>query len=96
MSIDFSGAYPDEVVPDPPIFISGTFDLTFSISKPFPSEAALKKTVPRVGMVVAWPYWREFVQSTASRMGLPGIMLNPVDPQNPKDFQTRRGKKKPE
>ena len=58
------------------LFITASFVLIYSASSlgEFTDEQieAFAKTS---GIYNAWPYWREFAQSTAARMGLPPVMV---------------------
>ena len=57
--------------------ISGTLSLRYSLD-----EGLLKDFDPDLvqqfaetnGIYNAWPYWRELLQNTASRLGLPGVI----------------------
>jgi len=49
------------------------------------------------GIYNAWPYWREFVQSTIARMGLPNLTIpvfRLVAPQNKDNKQIKASSKK--
>jgi preprotein translocase subunit SecB len=56
--------------------IEARFALTYSIgSQDNLSETNYEAFGQRNGVYNAWPYWREFVQSTTVRMGLPPLTL---------------------
>ncbi|MCX5644598.1 MAG: hypothetical protein NTZ17_07915 [Phycisphaerae bacterium] len=68
--------------------IGATFVLWYSIdSKEGLDDKALGSFATLNGTYNAWPYWREFVQSVTSRMGLPPLTI-PV-------FRLPRGPAKP-
>ncbi|MBW8041459.1 MAG: hypothetical protein FVQ85_15880 [Planctomycetes bacterium] len=49
------------------------------------------------GIYNAWPYWREFVQNTVTRMGLPSLSIpvfRIVEPPKEKTIRRKVGKKK--
>ncbi len=45
------------------------------------------------GVYNAWPYWREFVQNTAARMGLPPLTIPVFRLVKPKEISTKKRKK---
>jgi hypothetical protein len=56
--------------------ISATLILLYSIAKPeVLNPERLKLFGELNGAYNAWPYWREFVQSTGARMGLPQLIV---------------------
>ena len=56
--------------------IEATFALIYSVESLDEFEdASLIAFAWTNGVFNAWPYWREFVQSTVSRMGLPAITI---------------------
>ncbi|GJM43216.1 MAG: hypothetical protein DHS20C21_00580 [Gemmatimonadota bacterium] len=58
------------------IAIGARYELAYSLqADSAPSDEELKAFAAANGIFNAWPYWREFVQSTASRMGLPPVVL---------------------
>lgn len=62
--------------PDPIITIHATFELEYSIP---PGTALTSEELAAFAgtnaIFNAWPYWREFVQSTCVRMGHPPLLL---------------------
>jgi len=60
---------------DPAIQVRGSFGITIGIIKPFSSDAALEEALQRTCVLVVWPYWREFVNSMTTRMGLPPLPI---------------------
>jgi len=69
-------AFTESKTKKPVIFIDATFLLAYKIEnfegltqKGFEQFAKLN------GIYNAWPYWREFVQNTVTRMGLPSLSI---------------------
>lgn len=61
---------------DPPLSIGGTFGLRYSASSlDHLGDDQLRAFAQINGVFNAWPYWREFVQNSAARMGLPRLIL---------------------
>lgn len=67
---------------DPAILISATFVLVYRLKEAIPdmSDEQLVAFGQHQGMLNAWPYWREFVQSATSRMGLPPLKMPLIVP----------------
>ncbi len=64
---------------DSVLSVSATFVLVYTLdSFEGISERDLEAFSVTNGVFNAWPYWREFVQSTTSRMGIPGSITMPV------------------
>lgn len=60
---------------DPALFIHAVFVLVYSItSLEGIEDVNLGAFAATNGVYNAWPYWREFVQSTTVRMGLPAVV----------------------
>lgn len=76
-SFRFAMAYDtDESKEKPPVMVSATFGLLYAIEDVGSvSEEELNAFGEVNGIFNAWPYWRELLQSTLSRMGLPSITL---------------------
>jgi hypothetical protein len=56
--------------------LSAAFELTYKLDKKTDFPAAQLRAFSSVnGLYNAWPYWREFVQNTAARMGLPRLVV---------------------
>lgn len=56
--------------------IEASFAIHYSIQSSGDLEdASVKAFALTNGIFNAWPYWREYVQSTAARMGLPPIVI---------------------
>lgn len=57
--------------------IEADYHLNYSISKaPFIVSSEVAAAFGKLnGVYNAWPYWREYVQSTSNRIGLPPIVL---------------------
>ncbi len=60
---------------DPLMQIDATFELVYSLeSFEGIEDQNLQAFACTNGVYNAWPYWREFVQSTTTRMGLPALV----------------------
>jgi hypothetical protein len=60
----------------PSLLINATFILEYEISSASDLADEQFRAFARTnGIYNAWPYWREYVQSTTARMGLPPIMI---------------------
>jgi hypothetical protein len=56
--------------------LRAAFELTYRLDKEvLLSHAELLAFSHVNGLFNAWPYWREFVQNTAARMALPGLVV---------------------
>jgi hypothetical protein len=94
------GAYQDqdaEQMPEEklPLFIKALFEIHYKFgSDDQLDDHHLAAFGHNVGIQNVWPYWREYVQSTTTRMGLPGMMVPLVrfgSPQSlPKKVPKRR------
>ncbi|MBC8218458.1 MAG: hypothetical protein H8E73_08340 [Planctomycetes bacterium] len=61
---------------DMPLFIHATFSLTYSAkSLEGISDEHINAFSMQTSFFCVWPYWREFVASTVSRMGLPALTV---------------------
>jgi preprotein translocase subunit SecB len=61
--------------------INARFGLTYKIkSIKDITDEQVKIVGQTLGLNNAWPYWREFVQSTIGRMGLPPLLLPLINP----------------
>lgn len=61
---------------EPALSIDCTFILAYTASElETLSEAEVRAFAEINGVFNAWPYWREFVQNTAARMGLPRLVV---------------------
>ena len=58
---------------DPPVQVSATFQLQYAVEKVPRQRQLLEEALQQVAMMNIWPYWREFVQSSSVRMGLPPL-----------------------
>lgn len=72
-------------------FIEATFIAEYEMADVRLSEEAIKEFALRNVMFNVWPYWREYLTSTCSRMQLPRVQVpffkkaqNEVQPQIPK------------
>lgn len=69
---DVSGGEGGDVVAN----LSATFHLLYSLPVDFDAERSCFEQFATVnGVYNAWPYWRELVQTSAGRIGLPGVTL---------------------
>ena len=64
-----------ELVDKSPVLIEATFLLTYAIENEGPTEREAEAFAAATATYNVWPYWREFVQSMTTRMGLPGITI---------------------
>jgi hypothetical protein len=71
IKLDFS--YDAEATKEPAISILANFVANYSIVEDFPDEKIFEKFQQHIGIANIWPYWREFVQSMTTRMGLPAF-----------------------
>jgi len=80
--------------------IAATFVVIYRFVKPMTEEAQTDSQLFRVfgqqnGVYHVWPYWREFVQSATTRMGLPPLrmpLLAPSELQfHPEDGEGEAG-----
>lgn len=74
------------VAPDKsPVHILAIFDVAYNLlGDGEPSSTELDAFGELNGMYNTWPYWREYVQSTLCRMGLPPYTLPVLPPTQPK------------
>lgn len=69
-------AGPEDAGGQPPVHVLAEFALRYSMSEPGEATArALEEFAQSNGVYNAWPYWREYLQSTTARMGLPAFVL---------------------
>lgn len=59
------------------VSVTGTIELFYKMAATF-TEEELDSFAKINGIYHAWPYWREFVQSSTARAGLPGLTLHPI------------------
>jgi len=60
----------------PAVSIRCTFELTYALPEGFEtSSEALERFAEVNATFNAWPYWREFVQTTMARMNLPPFVM---------------------
>jgi hypothetical protein len=57
------------------ITIAATFAIDYVINKPIRSNSIIAEVVQPMAIMMSWPYWREFAQSIATRMGLPAFPI---------------------
>jgi preprotein translocase subunit SecB len=61
---------------DPPVAIRAVFALTYKVENLASfSDEELQAFGEINGVLNAWPFWRELVYSTLSRMGMPPVTL---------------------
>ena len=67
---------PEQAQEEPLVSIEASFELQYRLPEEFRVDPDTLTTFAETnGIYNAWPYWREFVQSTLSRMGLPPVVL---------------------
>ena len=91
LKIKLDLSYEDDATKEPAISIMANFVADYSIAENFQDEKTFQQFQQRVGMANLWPYWREFVQSMTTRMGLPALpipLLN-VTELKPDDEQSK-------
>jgi len=59
------------------VSVTGTIELFYKMASTF-SDEEIDSFAKINGIYHAWPYWREFVQSSTARAGLPGLTLHPI------------------
>lgn len=81
----------------PSVNIQATFLLSYALER----VSGIKRRNVNVfaktnGIYNAWPYWREFVQNTIARMGLPPLVIPPfrLKPSQEKSKNRKKTKKK--
>ena len=66
----------EEAKEEPLVSIETSFELQYCLPEGLRVEPQTLTTFAETnGIYNAWPYWREFVQSTLARMGLPPVVL---------------------
>jgi hypothetical protein len=66
----------DQETADPPVAIRVVLQLRYQIpSNLKPADDVLAEFASTNGVFNAWPYWREFIQTTVARMELPPLVL---------------------
>jgi preprotein translocase subunit SecB len=91
-------AFTESKTQKPVILIDASFLLAYKIEN-FEglSQKGFKQFANLNGIYNAWPYWREFVQNTVTRMGLPSLSIpvfRIVEPPKEKTIKRKVGKKK--
>lgn len=72
------------------VSLSGLYRLSYALHEGVePSPEELKLFADGNAVFNVWPYWREFVQSTMSRMGLPPITIPVFRVLGPRDEASR-------
>ena len=67
---------PEEEKEEPLVSVETSFELQYRLPEGFRVGPDTLTTFAETnGVYNAWPYWREFVQSTFARMGLPPVVL---------------------
>jgi hypothetical protein len=71
---------PESTAPEnSPLVVNATFQATYFIDPDADlQDAQLEIYVATVGAMEIWPYWREFISSMTSRMGIPTLMAPPL------------------
>lgn len=73
-SMQLTLAYEDSAEDDEPIVLSSRYRLRYAITAPV-QDNLIEAATQHIALLNIWPYWREFVQSLMSRMGLPPFPL---------------------
>ncbi len=62
---------------DPELLIECTFELLYECESKISEELSVASHDfgQMFGVIQIWPYWREYVQSTAGKMGLPPLLV---------------------
>jgi len=77
----FASDEPFEVGDQAPLLIEATFVLIYNLLEPIDTTETDIQTFGQMnGLLNIWPYWRELVQSSTSRMGLPPIRVPLLTP----------------
>lgn len=75
-SIRFKVVNERETAVVPAISLRASFELTYRLPRDFkPGHSELSAFAETNGIFNVWPYWRELIQTTMNRMGLPNITL---------------------
>ena len=83
---------PGEIVAD----LSATFHLLYALPLEFEADESCFEQFASVnGVYNAWPYWRELVQTSTGRIGLPGVVLPVFRPVSREVESTDDGKEDP-
>jgi preprotein translocase subunit SecB len=61
------------------VTIAASFMVEFAVIKPPAPKSLITDMVPTMAIGISWPYWREFVSSMATRMGLPALPIPILD-----------------
>ncbi len=74
--ISLEGKY-DEVTEDLPFGVNATFNAQYKVTGDIGtfSDKDISVFARAVSLFHVWPYWREFVQNTTARMGLPPLTV---------------------
>ena len=85
-------------IPGPALFIDADFLLAYKVEN-FKglTQSGFEQFADLNGIYNAWPYWREFVQNTIARMGLPSLSIpvfRIVQPRQKKSSNQKTSKKK--
>ena len=66
----------DDPKADPLVLVEGTYELIYAVPSGIEADQRTLTAFAAVNAVFhAWPYWREFVQSSLQRMSMPPIVL---------------------
>jgi len=91
-------AFTESKTQKPIILIDASFVLSYKIEN-FEglTQEGFEQFANLNGIYNAWPYWREFVQNTVTRMGLPSLSIpvfRIVEKKKKKTIKQKVGKKK--
>jgi preprotein translocase subunit SecB len=71
LKIRLTCTYHGEEEKDPAISVFASFLVNYEVLEAFKQQEKLSELLKRMAILNVWPYWREFVQTMTSRMGLP-------------------------
>lgn len=75
ISVGYDSEHEYDSSHESPVLIEATFLLTYAITNEGPTKSEAEAFASATATYNVWPYWREFVQSMTTRMGLPGITI---------------------
>jgi preprotein translocase subunit SecB len=77
VAVEFSAQLKSAAERIPPwVALGATFELSYGLDAPVAASGGdLRAFAELNGVFNAWPYWREYVQSMTTRMGLPPLVV---------------------
>jgi len=87
----YDGKSPDE----PAIVVGAMFQLRYEFSsKPKQSQIkVLARHIGELSKIQAWPYFREYIQTQLTRMGLPAVLLPLMPIPMPETSKSKKAKR---